>query len=519
MRTKNSIFNMIATFGSQIIMTLLGFLSRTIFITTLGSEYLGINGLFTNILSIISLAESGIGSSIVFSLYKPVAENDEEKIQILMNVYRKAFTIIGFIVFIIGLTIMPFLRKFMNGDTTVENLYLIYFIFIFNSAITYLFSYKISFLNVCQKNYVVTSITTGFSVAATIMKILILYFTQNYILFLVVDSIITIVTQVMVSRKADKLYPYLKNKTDKKLDNETKGSIIKNMKALVVHNIGGRAVFGTDNLLISSFVSVASVGLYNNYLMFINLFRNLINTVFNAVEDAFGDLIAQEDNNKTYDVYKAANLCVFWLNSFFAIGMYICLEPAMEIWLGKNYLMGQTVVAVLMVSFYVSGMRRAINIVKSKAGIFHEDRFAPLFEAAVNLISSIILVKFFGISGVFLGTIISTLAVPFWIAPYLVYKKVFKKSPWLYFLEYIIYTIIGLVTCILTVLVCSFIPNNGMVAFLGKVTIAGIIPNIIYILTFHRTKEFKYLWGVADMMVLSKIKGILKKNTKTKIAG
>lgn len=506
MRTKNSIFNMIATFGSQIIMTLLGFLSRTIFITTLGSEYLGINGLFTNILSIISLAESGIGSSIVFSLYKPVAENDEEKIQILMNVYRKAFTIIGFIVFIIGLAIMPFLRKFMNGDTTVENLYLIYFIFIFNSAITYLFSYKISFLNVCQKNYVVTSITTGFSVAATIMKILILYFTQNYILFLVVDSIITIVTQVMVSRKADKLYPYLKNKTDKKLDNETKGSIIKNMKALVVHNIGGRAVFGTDNLLISSFVSVASVGLYNNYLMFINLFRNLINTVFNAVEDAFGDLIAQEDNNKTYDVYKAANLCVFWLNSFFAIGMYICLEPAMEIWLGKKYLMGQTVVAVLMVSFYVSGMRRAINIVKSKAGIFHEDRFAPLFEAAVNLISSIILVKFFGISGVFLGTIISTLAVPFWIAPYLVYKKVFNKSPWLYFLEYIIYTIIGLVTCILTVLVCSFIPNNGMIAFLGKVIVAGIIPNIIYILIFHKTKEFKYLWGVADTMVFSKFK-------------
>ena len=143
MRTKNSIFNMIATFGSQIVMTLLGFLSRTIFITTLGSEYLGINGLFTNILSIISLAESGIGSSIVFSLYKPVAEKDEEKIQILMNVYRKSFTVIGFIVFLIGLSIMPFLRKFMNGDTNIDNLYLIYFIFIFNSAITYLFSYKI----------------------------------------------------------------------------------------------------------------------------------------------------------------------------------------------------------------------------------------------------------------------------------------------------------------------------------------------------------------------------------------
>ena len=518
MRTKNSIFNMIATFGSQIVMILLGFLSRTIFITTLGSEYLGINGSFTNILSIISLAESGIGSSIVFSLYKPVAEKDEEKIQILMNVYRKAFTVIGFIVFLIGLFIMPFLRKFMNGDTNIDNLYLIYFIFIFNSAITYLFSYKISFLNVCQKNYVVTSITTIFNVIATISKILILYFTKNYILYLIVDSIITIATQIVVSKKADKLYPYLKKKTDKQLDSETKGSIIKNMKALVIHNIGGRAVFGTDNILISSFVSVASVGLYNNYLMFINLFRNLINTVFNAVEDAFGDLIAHEDNNKTYDIYKATNLCVFWLNSFYAIGMYICLEPAMEIWLGKNYLMGKTVVAVLMVSFYVSGMRRAITIVKTKAGIFHEDRFAPLFEAIINLVSSIILVQFLGINGIFLGTIISTLAVPFWTAPYLVYKKVFKRSPWIYFIEYILYTIVGLITCVITVLLCDFIPNEGLIlGLLGKVIISAIVPNLIYVLIFHRKKEFKYLWGIAKTMIFSKFKKNINLNNELTI--
>ena len=147
MRTKNSMFNMAAAFGSQIITVLLGFISRTVFITALGAEYLGVNGLFTNILSIISLAESGIGSSIVYSLYKPVAENDEEKILILMNVYRKAFKVIGLIVFTIGITIMPFLKYFINGETGISNLYLIYFIFVFNSAITYLFSYKISFGN------------------------------------------------------------------------------------------------------------------------------------------------------------------------------------------------------------------------------------------------------------------------------------------------------------------------------------------------------------------------------------
>lgn len=511
MRTKNSMFNMIASFGSQIIMILLGFVSRTIFINALGSEYLGINGLFTNVLSIISLAESGIGSSIVYSLYKPVSDKDEEKILILMNVYRKAFKVIGLIVFIIGISIMPFIKHMMKGDTNISNLYLIYFIFVFNSAITYLFSYKMSFLNVCQKNYVVTSITTGFSIIAAFSKMGILFFTQNYILYLIVDSIITIVTQVIVSRKADKLYPYLKKKTNKKLDEETKYGIVKNMKALIIHNIGGRAVFGTDNLIISAFVSVASVGIYNNYVMLITIARNLINTVFNAIEHGMGDLIAEGDKDKTYNVYRAINFCVFWLNSFFAIAMYVCLEPVINLWLGEKFLMGQTVVGVLMVSFYVSGMRRGINIVKIKSGIFHEDRFASLFEASINLVSSIILVKFIGISGVFLGTILSTLFVPFWIAPKLVYRKVFNRSSIDYFKEYLIYTIIALIVCTITMFISSFISGSGILYVSGKIIIAGIIPNIIYVAIFHKTNEFKYLLGIADTLVFNKIKHKFKK--------
>ena len=517
MRTKNSMFNMIASFGSQIVMILLGFLSRTIFINSLGAEYLGINGLFTNILSIISLAESGIGSSIVYSLYKPVSENDEEKILVLMNIYKKAFKVIGLIIFILGISIMPFIKPMMKGHSNVSNIYLIYFIFVFNSSISYLFSYKISFLNVCQKNYVVTSITTGFSVLATLSKMLILYFTQNYILYLIVDSIITITTQITVSRKADKIYPYLKKKTEKKLDSETKEGIVKNIKALIVHNIGGKAVFGTDNLLISSFVSVVLVGIYDNYLIFINLCRNLINTVFNALEHGMGDLIAEGDKDKIYSVYRSINFCVFWLNSFFAIGMFVCLEPVMNAWLGDKLLIGQPVVAVLMISFYISGMRRSINIVKIKAGIFHEDRFAPLFEAGINLGSSIILVKFLGISGIFIGTILSTLFVPFWIAPKLVYRKVFEMSPIEYFKEYIIYSIIALITAIITYFTCSLIPTESIALVGVRVIIAGIIPNIIYIIIFHKTEEFKYLLGVADTMVISKIKAKIRSKSDIEV--
>lgn len=514
MRIKNSLYNIGTSFASQIIMIVLGFMSRTVFINVLGAEYLGINGLFTNILGIISLAESGIGSSIVYSLYKPVADKNEEKILALINLYKKAFKIIGLIVFVIGLSIMPFIKNMMNGGTVVKDVYVIYFIFIFNSSLSYLFSYKISFLNVCQKNYIVTSISTIFSVISTIIKIIILVFTENYILYLLVDTIITIVSQITLSSKVDKLYPYLKSNTDKKIDNETKVSIKKNIKALVIHNIGGRAVFGTDNLIISTFVSLASVGLYNNYLMFINLSRTLINTVFNGIEHSFGDLIAGGDKEKVYKIYKVMELATFWLNSFFAISMYVCLEHIIKLWLGKDYLMGQFVVATLMVSFYVSGMRRAITIVKTKSGIYHEDRFAPLLEAVINLIASIILVRYLGISGVFIGTILSTLLVPFWIAPYLVFKNVFNKSSIIYFKQYLIYAVIAIITAIITTCISNFISGTSLMSVIMKIIVASILPNIIYIAIFYNRDEFKYLNNIANIIFINKLTNKFKKVNK-----
>ncbi|MDU4323849.1 hypothetical protein [uncultured Clostridium sp.] len=505
-RTRNSLINMGAAFGNQLLITLLSLISRTVFITALGSQYLGINGLFTNILSIISLAESGIGSSIIFSLYKPVAENDEEKILVLMNLYKKAFRVIALIVFLLGILMMPFLKYMMNDGTTVNNIYLIYLIFVINSASSYLFSYKISFLNVSQKNYIPTNIYSIFSIIAVLLKIVIIYFTKNYILYLIVDSIITIISSITVAKVTDRMYPFLKRKTNEKLDRNTKNDIVKNVKALIIHNIGGRVVFGTDNLLISSFVSVVAVGLYSNYNMLINIAKTFINTIFNSIEHSVGNLIAEEDNKKVYQIFKITMFCNFWIYSFFAIAMYICLEPAINVWIGKEYLMGKEIVGILMISFYISGMRRSIITIKSKAGIFHEDRFAPLFEAAINLIGSIILVKLLGISGIFIGTIISTLAVPFWLTPKIVYKKVFNLSCINYFKDYFIYAVVSLITCITTNFICSFTNNIGIVGLISKMIICTILPNLIYIIIFHKKDEFLYLYKLAYQLVISKIK-------------
>jgi O-antigen/teichoic acid export membrane protein len=324
MRVKNSLINITTGLGSQIIITLLSFISRTAFITYLGVEYLGINGLFTNVLGMLSLAEAGIGSAIIYNLYKPVAENDIQKINMLMNFYKKAYRVIALVVFLLGLSLLPFLDFFVK-ETTVESVGLIYTLFLINTAASYLFTHKISFLNVSQKGYIVTGVYSISTIIATFVKIGILYYTSNFILYLIIDISITVFTSIVLSILVDKMYRFLKNRASVKLDAETKNNIVKNVKAIVLHNIGGYAVFGTDNLIIASFVSVAAVGLYSNYYMLINISRTFINQIFNNINYSVGNLVAIESGEKVYSFFKVMMLFNFWIYSFFTITLIVII--------------------------------------------------------------------------------------------------------------------------------------------------------------------------------------------------
>lgn len=496
MRTKNSIINISAGLASQLIITSLSFISRTVFINSLGIEYLGINGLLTNIVAMLSLAEAGIGVSIMYSLYKPVAENNQEKINVLMKFYRNVYMVIATIILLLGLSIMPFLEFFVK-DSSVENIHLIYVIFLFNTVATYFFVHKNSFLNVCQKGYVVTGIYSISSILSTSLKVGILYYTQNYILYLIIEGTLTIITTIILSHIANKMYPFLKKKVSGKLDKETRAGIMKNTKAIVLQNVGSYLVLGTDNIIISSFVSIAAVGLYANYNMLIEICRTFINQIFNNVYHSVGNLVANENAEKIYGIYKVYMFLNFWLYSFFTISLYIMLEPFITLWLGSEYLMDKSVLIILIIIFYERGMRNAITTMKTTAGIFHEDRYAPLVQAAINLIISIILVQYIGIIGVFIGTLVSMLAVPFWLTPNLVYKKVFSKPVSHYYIKYFYYVAVGIGTFLLTNFVCSIIAANNLYTLILRGAICFIIPHLIYICIFYKTKEFKYLFDIA----------------------
>lgn len=503
MRTTHSIKNISISIFSQLIIITLGFISRKVFIDSLGANYLGLDGLLTNVLSMVVLIESGIGISIVYNLYKPLAENDRNKVIALIQLYKKVYRLLAVTVLVISVSLYPFLGYLMKDEAAISNITIIYALFVAKNIITFLNADKWSLINADQKGYVLARTNLIFQVATTIAKIAVLMLTQNYVLYLIIELLIYIVQNVVNGRIVNKRYPYIKTKEKYSVDKETKNNLIINVKAMFLHNVGGYIVFGTDNILISSFIGVATVGLYSNYTMIINQLASLVNPILTGVGASIGNLIATESSDKSYFVFKTTYLMNFWIYSLCVIFLYNLLEPFISWWLGKKYLLDDMTFIVILINFYLTGMRTAIATFKNTAGLFVQDKYASLIEAVINLASSIILVKYFGLSGIFLGTTISTIATIFWTQPCIVYKNVFKKPVSRYFVKYVFYAFLTLLTCFITAKTCNyFVTGTSFISLAAKGVICLIIPNVVYSLTFFKSKEFQYIKNILSTLLL-----------------
>ena len=501
MRVENSIKNISYSIMSQIVIVLLGFVSRKVFINNLGTEYLGVNGVLTNVISMLGLAESGIGISIIYNLYKPLAEKKEDKVIALIQLYKKIYGLLAIIILILSIIIYPFVNNtIIKENNGVKYITLVYFIFVVKNMISYLNAHKWSLINADQKAYVLVGANLVFQVITTILKIVILIWTGNYILYLLAELGVFLFQNLYNGRIVCKRYPYILTKKKYIVDKDTKDNIINNTKALFLHNIGTYCVFGTDNILISTFVNVTTVGLYSNYTMITGQVSALIYPIMNGISDSVGNLIATESRDKNYSIFKTVYLINFWVYSLAVILMYNLLNPFIEWWLGKEYLLDNFTITIVLINFYLLGLRASIGTFKSKAGIFVQDRYAPLLEAIINLCVSIILVKQIGLVGIFIGTTISTLSIVFWNVPRLVYKNVFKKSVSEYFVKYFIYAFLTLITTILTVLVNNCINMNfTIMSLVAKGIICMVISNLLYLIIFFKTEEFQYLWGILNV--------------------
>jgi O-antigen/teichoic acid export membrane protein len=496
MRTKSSLKNILFAIIGQLSGILISFVSRKVFIIALGPIYLGVNGLFNNILTMLSLAELGIGIAIVYSMYKPLAEKNEIQIKALMNFYALAYRYVGIVVLILGLCLLPFLEIFIKGQPDIPHLNSIYLLFLANSVGTYFLAYKRSIIIADQKSYLLNIYQSIFLFLTNLIQIIVILITKSFITFLIIQLIMKVIENILISRKADKLYPYIKSTKGEKLDLESKNSIFKNIKALAYHKIGSIITNATDSIVISTFVGIISVGIYSNYLIIISALNGLLSQVFQSVTASIGNLNVLEKKDKTYDLFKSIFLVNFWLFGFCCIALMNLFNPFIELWIGKDFLLDKYTVIIIVINFYLTGMRKTSMSFKNAIGLFWNDRFKAIYESIINLVSSLILVHYWGIAGVLIGTIISNLLTCFWIEPYVLYKHSFMRNLREYFYRYILYSVLLVINGFVTYCLIELVPNFGIYYFIVKCIICLIVPNIIFILFFYKTKEFNYFYKI-----------------------
>lgn len=490
---KNFAFSTLSTFLTSV----LGFISRTVFIKTIGVTYLGANSLFTNVLSLLSLTELGIGSAIAFSLYKPLAENDIDTIKSLMQFYKKAYRYIAVIIAILGCCLMPFLDNIIKDPGDMEHIPFIYGVFLYNTVVSYLFSYKITLLSADQKSYLMTNVNMIIQMVTLGIQLTVLLVFKNYFLYLSVGAIINTVQWYFINKYIYRRYPYLKDNDVKPLKVAEKNRISTNVKAMMFHKVGELCINQTDNIIISSFISIVSVGLYNNYYMIIGIINRFASSFFNAATASLGNLIATESYEKRYEVFKKYNFLGFWIYGWTGICLYVLLNPFIEIWLGKEFLIDDLTLALVMINYYLVGMRVTVGNIKMAAGLYKQDQWAPIIQSIINLIVSIIGAIHIGLAGVFLGTVVSSISIPCWYRPVIVYRYAFNKDPKEYFRDYFKYIGIVFTNTLFVLLINRWFINklnlNIYASFVLKGIVCGLLPNIVIVTIFHKSEEFQYL--------------------------
>ena len=483
---KNLIFNIVKYAASLV----LQFVLRTVLIYFMGVEYLGLNGLFTNIFTFLNLTELGIGSAIVFSMYKPIVDGDTEKVKSLQNLYKKVYVVIAAVVGVIGLGITPFIKYFMNGGTALDiNIYVLYVMYLVNMLFGYFSAHKRSLLFAHQRSDVENKVVTICSFFRTAVQIALLFFFRNYYLYFAATIVFTLIENIAVQVAANKLFPQI-NGPAAPLDNATKKEITRNVAAMSMHKIGGAVVFSTDNILISTFFGLAVLGVYSNYSLITTTLGSFITLLSLALQASVGNLIASSDKEYVFERFKKIRFVFSYITGMTAICFFVLVQPFIEKWTGsKDYLLELPVVLSICISYYLTWIRTPIGLFKGAAGLFWQDRWKPIVEAVVNLVVSILLAYLLGINGIFLGTIASSLAAPIWVEPCVVYKEYFKKSPKKYFLRMLLDLAITVTCAAACYYTCALIPTGGIFMLILKFAVCFALSNALLILAYLPTGD------------------------------
>lgn len=490
-RTSNSLKNMAFGLGSQVLSILLGFFTRWMFIALLGKEYLGVSGLFTNILSLLSLANLGFDSAITYSLYKPLAEGDMVSVKGYMLLYKRIYMVVGCLVFVLGCALLPFLPSLVSGEITIpENIHIIYLLFLIQSSSSYFFSYKQALLTASQQNRVISLYHSVFIIIRNIGEMIVLFLFHAYIPALVCVIVLQIIENAWIARVTDKKFPILADKSPGYISNEQKKALSENVKALFLYKISGTVINSTDNILISKFQGLISVGLYSNYAYIVDVIRTFLSYIFYSMTASVGNYHATESKEANEKLFYNLFFASFWLYGFTGICLGVLLNPFITLWLGGDYALPDWVVLIIVVNYYTAGVQYASTTYREVAGLFNIGKYRPLIAAVLNIVFSIALAYPLGIAGIILGTILSRLCVYFWYDPYIIHKTLFSCGLKYYFLTYFLYAAATLAAGALCFFVSRYLPMGTAGRFFVSMVICAVIPNAMFFVLFHKKAEF-----------------------------
>lgn len=506
-RTQKSVKNMTIGMLSQLFTLWLSFVSRTVFIKFLTAEYLGISGLFSNVLTVLSFAELGIGDAMTYAMYKPVKEDNRKLVNQLMVVYKKAYTGIAVVVGAIGLGLSFFLSFIIAEPPDIpESLQLIFWLYVVNNMASYILTYKKSILIAYQENYIVSEVQQIASLIQQIAQMIVLCFTKQYILYLIIQILCTILNNIIISVVVKKRYPWINEKDGEELPQEVSKEIFKNAKALSISKIAGVVSNGSDNIIISKFVGLSSVGVASNYTMIINSLNGILWNGLSSLTSSFGNFNVDSTIGQRRKLFNELFLCSYWLYGFMTIGIITLANSFVQLWVGSNYLVPQGVVLALVLITYISGVNFPVYTYQSTLGMFDKMKIPYVLFAVFNILLSILLGKNWGLFGVYIATSITRLCTSEVSSGYYVYRYGLKLSPLKYLKKYVIYFLILILNILVTNYAVSLVQIAGIIGFSIKVVTCTVVCNAIYFVCFFRTTEFRNL--------LIRAKGLLSSRRK-----
>ena len=507
---KNTIFGVVGLLVSQ----LLSFIARSVFIKLLGVEYNGVNGLFTNILQVLSLAELGFATSIAYALYKPLKERDEKTTAMLMRYFAKIYRVIALIVVVAGCCCIPFLQYLISEDISelsfsLNELRVYFAMYLANTVCSYLLAYKRTIITADQDNYIVSNVDNCCNVGLNVLQIVLLYVTRDFYSYLAIMIAKTVINNIILHIIASKRYPYLSKYKREKLPKFERSQLFKSVRAMACHRIGATIINSTASILISAFVSIVDAGKYSNYLMIITGINSFVNIIFNSITASIGNLCVEGNTEYQYTVFRR----ISYLSNFIAVFVfvsYVCLfNDFVAIWVGIDMQFDLPTVVAISMSGMMTCLRKTVNSYRDATGIFRQDWFKPLLDASIGISLAIGLSYIWGTFGVVIGYVLENIFVTIPIENYILFKHGLKHRVLPQLANMYLTMIFAFALTALTYFICTFIPD-GIGWFILEFFFVVIFAAAVYLLLTCRTAEFKYYVGLA--------KQILRKVLRKKVA-